>query len=230
MAEHVANTLNIRVHKFETRPEPVRGPNGKPIPGKFEMVDFVTYGPPMMQDRLAVEARVDRVLKAQPPTSPNNIAERTAWERAEYIRPSYEKWKRGEKLPETGTPIAVLNFLRPEEAQVLKMAGVLTVEDLAGLLDTNMQQVKLPAMREKRAQAKKFLEAADANKALVKMAEQDAEIEALKAQMADLIKAQTPSAPDKPADDIEVDENGDRIPKRRGRPPKVDTQEQSEAA
>jgi hypothetical protein len=78
-------------------------------------------------------------------------------------------------------------------------------------------------MREKRAQAKKFLEAQDTNKAAAKLAALEATIEEQKKQMAELMAAK--AAEDMP----EVDENGDRIPKRRGRPPKSQI-ENNEAA
>lgn len=210
-----ANDLNIRVHGFETRPEPLKGPTGKDT-GEIVMRDYVKYGPPMAADRLVVEARVDRLLKAPKPMNGNNIAQNAAWSRAEFIRPLYAAWKRGEQLPETGTPLAACNFLRQEDVTVLKMANVRTVEELAGMLDSNLGQVRLPNMREKRAQARSFLEAQDANKAAAAIKAQADEIAELKAQMQALVaqKADTEELP-------EVDENGDRIPKRRGRPPKV---------
>lgn len=220
-----ANDLNIRVYGFETRPEPAKDANGKPT-GEIVMRDYVKYGPPLAADRLVVEARVERLLKAPRPVNGNNIAENAAYTRAQFIRPLYEAWKRGEELPETGTPLAACNFLRAEDVAVLKMAGVRTAEELAGMLDTNLAQVKLPQMREKRAQAKRFLEAQDTNKAAAKLAAQSEEIAELKAQMQALMAAKNAETEDVP----DVDENGDRIPKRRGRPPKVDTQEQSEAA
>lgn len=222
MSDILANDLNIRVYGFETRPEPKRDANGKDT-GEIVMRDYVKYGPPMAADRLVVEVRVERLLKAPRPQNDNNIAQAAAYARAEFIRPLYEAWKRGEQLPETGTPLAACNFLRAEDVSVLKMAGVRTVEELAGMLDTNLGQVKLPQMREKRAQAKKFLEAQDTNKSAAKLAAQEQTIEELKQQMAELLAA-------KASDDApEVDENGDRIPKRRGRPPKA-TVENNEAA
>lgn len=217
-----ANDLNIRVHGFETRAEPAKNANGKET-GEIVMRDYVKYGPPMAADRLVVEARVDRLLKAPKPVNSNNIAQNAAYSRAEFIRPLYEAWKRGEQLPETGTPLAACNFLRQEDVTVLKMAGIRTAEELAGMLDSNLGQIRLPNIREKRAQAKRFLEAQDQNKTAAKMAAQEAELAELKAQMAALMASKTEEAP-------EVDENGDRIPKRRGRPPKSETLEHNEAA
>lgn len=207
-----ANGLNIRVHKFTTKAEPEKDINGKAT-GKTLYRDYVEYGPPGLANMLSVVARVDRIMKVQSPgENSTNPAAAMAWNRWKYIEPLYEAWKRGEALPETGTLLAALSFLREEDLAVLKASGVKTVEDLATLLDTNMEKIKLPQMREKRAQAKAFLEAKDANVATAKLDAQAQEIAELKAMMADLMSAKT-SAPVEP--EIEVDENGDKLPKKR---------------
>lgn len=211
MADSAANQLNIRVHGFIARPEDEKDANGKKT-GKVVVHDYVRYGPPMMADRQVVEARVDRILRAERPNS-ENPHQVTAWKRAEFIRPLYDAWRRGEELPDNGTPLAALNFLRPEEVEILKRSGVRTAEELAGLLDSNLDAIRLPAMREKRVQAKRFLEAQDTNKSAAKMA-------ALEEQVAVLMsKLNGKSEVD------EIDENGDRLPKRRGRPPKAATEQ-----
>ncbi len=206
-----ANGLNIRVHKFYTKAEPVKDVNGKPT-GATKYNDYVEYGPPGLANMLSVVARVDRIMRVQSPDeNDSNPASAMAWNRWKYIEPQYEAWKRGEALPETGTLLAALSFLNEEALAVLKAAGVKTVEDLATLIDTNMEKIKLPQMREKRAQAKAFLEAKDANVATAKLDAQAQEIAELKAQMAEFMAAKT--APTEALD--EVDENGDKIPKKR---------------
>lgn len=219
-----ANDLNIRVHGFESRAEPVRNANGKET-GEIIVRDYVKYGPPMAADRLVVEARVDRVLRASKPMNSNNIAQNAAFSRAEFIKPLYDAWKRGEELPDTGTPLAACNFLRAEDLAVLKMSGVRTAEELAGLLDSNLGQIRLPQIREKRAMAKRFLEAQDQNKAAAMIKAQADEIAEMKAQVQALMAQKSAPEAEEPVD---IDENGDRIPKRRGRPPKA--LEQNEAA
>lgn len=192
-----SNGLNIRVHEFFSRPEPVKNNAGKET-GEIIVRDYVKYGPPQAMDRLVVEARVERILKAPPPAD-NNIAMQQAWQRRQFIEPLYEAWKRGEELPQTGMPIAACNFLRSEEVAVLKRSGIRTVEELADLRDSDLDAVKVPAMREKRAQAKRFLEAQDTNKAAAQMAardaqlaEQAAELAELRAQVAMLAEAKQP--------------------------------------
>ena len=210
------NSLNIRIKEFYQQTEPVKNEQGKDT-GEVIVRDYVSYGPPHALDRQLTPVRVDRLLKAKRPSGNNNIHEQTSWALAEYVRPLYEAWKRGEELPEDGTPISVLTFLRKEELAVLKASGIKSVEDLAGLNDRDREAVKLPAMREKCAQAKRWLEAQDTNKAAAAMAARDAEIAELKAQMSELAKSIRHDEP-------EVDENGDRIPRRRGRPPKAENE------
>ena len=212
MADVQPNGLNIRIHEFLERAEPVRDVNGK-LTGEIKVRDYVKYGPPQAMDRMVVEARIERLSRVQEPNS-NNPAERAAWDRWQFIKPYYEAWKNGEQLPETGMPIAACNFLRSEEVAVLKRSGIRTVEELAGILDSNLDSIKVPSLREKRVQAKRFLEAQDTNKAAAQMAarderlaEQASEIAEMKALISQLVAKQK-------------DEEQQPPPPRRGRPPK----------
>ena len=215
-----ANGLNIRVVEFFQQSDPVKDIHGKET-GELVARDYVKYGPPHLLDRQVVTARVDRILKAKRPVQGSkNPHELHAWLRAEYIRPMYEAWKRGEELPDNGTPLAVLNFLRPEDVALLKRHGIRSVQELSTLHEGSFDRIPVPGLREKKTQAAKFLEAQDANKAAAEMAKRDDKIAELERKLAEL-------AASRASEDAEVDENGDRIPKRRGRPPKV---EQHEAA
>lgn len=196
------NDLSIRVHSFYQQPDPVKDGNGKET-GEIVVRDYVAYGPPQAMDRQVVHARVDRILKATAPVG-NNMAQHSAWARAEFIRPLYEAWKRGEELPETGMPIAACNFLRSEEVALLKRSGIRTVEELAEMRDADLAAIKLPAMREKRAQAARFLEAQDTNKAAAQMAARDAQLAEQAAEIAELkamMESMTRPNPEDESDD-----------------------------
>ena len=211
MESRTANSLNIRVHRFFTQADPVKRENGKPT-GVVIYRDYVEYGPPGLANMLTVITRIDRISKvSEPDANSSNPVVAMAWNRWKYIEPSYLAWKKGEELPQDGTLLAACSFLRAEDVAVLKQAGVKTVEDLATLLDSNMDKIKLPQMREKRAQAKAFLEAKETNKAAAKMDAQAQEIAELKAQMAAFLESQKDVA----EPEAEVDENGDRLPKRK---------------
>jgi hypothetical protein len=138
-------------------------------------------------DRTAVVARVKRVLSAKrPDDSSKSPAETQAWLRAEFIRPHYDAWKKGEELPETGTPIAACNFLNAEALAVLKRTGIRSVEDLATAPDQTLDAIKLPEMRKKREQAKHMLAATDANKVAASITARDATIAEQSAQIAEM--------------------------------------------
>ena len=223
--EDRTNALNIRVHKFFTQADPVNDSTGRPT-GEFKFVDYVEYGPPGEADKKTTVARMERILKARVPIeNSNNPASKMDWEKAKYIEPLYTAWKKGEELPAEGTPLAACNFLRVEDLDVLKRNAIRTVEDLANLLDANLSSIKLPQMREKRIQARRMLEAQDANKAGAQLEAQAQKIKELEAHMLELMAQK--AAPRISAAEAEeqamnadleafpVDENGDRLPKKR---------------
>ncbi len=212
--EDRANKLNIRIHRFFEQSDPVNDNAGK-FTGINKVRDYVEYGPPGLMDKQSVIVRIERLSKVSDPgMDSTNPAARHAWDRWEFIKPYYEAWKKGEELPEGGTPLAALNFLRAEDAVVLKRHGIKTAEDLAELTDTNITKIPLPSMREKRVQAKRFLEAQDTNKTAAKTLALESEISAMREQMAELMKMQK-AAPVATEDDPEVDENGDKLPRKR---------------
>jgi hypothetical protein len=90
------------------------------------------------------------------------------------------------------------------------------VEELATLPDSIIDSVKLPSMRSKRTQAQHFLAAQDTNKAAAQMAARDEQLAIQGAQIAELmaeLKASKTAKQEEP--EIAVDENGDRLPKRK---------------
>ncbi len=137
----------------------------------------------------------ERVSKLRPPEVLENdtdglkmAALRYVWSQ---IEPAYEAWKSGEEMPETGTPLAAWGGVSASQIAALKGIGIKTVEDLAGLSDSNMKAV-LPNMRDLRTMARQWMEGRP-------QAERDAELAELKAQnaammemLAELKAAQSP--------------------------------------
>lgn len=228
------NRLNIRVWEFLTLAEPVFDKNGKET-GEIVARDYVEYGPPHARHSQTTIARVDRILKATRPRDNTNVHALTTWARRELIAPLYEAWKKGEQIVDGGTPLAVLNFLRPEDVKILKTDSIYTVEDLANVHETQIATVRLPGMREKKRQAQLWLDARDTNKASAQIAAQGAtideqakELAQLREMINNLALKQVGAVVPMVDDPLAVDDNGDRIPKRRGRPPKA--REEEEAA
>lgn len=104
----------------------------------------------------------------------------------EQIKPHYDAWKEGTEVPENGTPLLVWNGLESDAVKALQRAGLKTVEDVMNAGDSMMQKVQWPNARKLPQQARAFLENRDAADATRRMEERDAEIAALKEQMAAL--------------------------------------------
>ncbi|TIU43697.1 MAG: hypothetical protein E5W30_20910, partial [Mesorhizobium sp.] len=77
------------------------------------------------------------------------------------------------------TALAAWSGVTPEQAEVLRTAGIRTVEEVRDLTDGQLDRVRLPNMRDLRKQAALFLENSDAAKAAEREAAKDAQIAAL---------------------------------------------------
>ena len=96
-------------------------------------VDFAIIMRPGSKDTVEKEARVwlnEIKAKARENTIP------ATWPAA--FEASYKMWKDGEELPVNGTPIKLWPALSPAQVQMITRAGILTVEDLAQLPDSEV--------------------------------------------------------------------------------------------
>lgn len=100
------------------------------------------------------------------------------------IEPAFEAFKEGRDIPLNGTPLAAWSGVSPEQAEILRQSSIRTVEEVSALTDSQIERIRLPNVRELRAQAKLFLENSDAAKAAAREAEKDAQIEAMAERMA----------------------------------------------
>lgn len=134
----------------------------------------------------------------------------------------YAAFKSGLNEQSIGTPIAVLFPNNPALVSDMQHAGVHTIQQLANLTDGNAQQLgPVLAFRKK---AQEFLAAAKGADTAEQLAKRDAEIEALKVQMAELLAAKRQTVPAIVAAPEPVGVEAE-APKRRGRPPKAQPQE-----
>lgn len=207
----------IQIHKMWTKYVP--DPND---PAKLVGEDWVLVGPPGMGDRTQTPLRMKAIQSVRPrdPNLRNKMLD-DANDLREAIEPAYLAWKKGQDMPDSGTPLAAWNAITPELADILKARSIRTVEDIAELTETSMQRVPTPGIRRLRDQAKLFLQAKDQTRVASDLAKKDEEIAALKAQMAEVMEALK-------ANDKTGQLEPLAAPKRRGRPPKV--QEPEEAA
>ncbi len=87
-----------------------------------------------------------------------------------------------------GIPLAAWNGVSTEQAQIFRMKGVRTVEEVSKLTDTHMQNMGIPGLLNIRENAKRFIQAQDKNAVTDALAKKDAEIAELRAQMTELIE------------------------------------------
>jgi hypothetical protein len=168
--------------------------------------DMVEYGPIGQAGRTQVNERID-ILKSVQAVAGANPAVHAARAMWEYIKPRYEAWKSNQELPETGTPLAAWNHLTPQQAEILRVNGVRSVEDCAQLTDTHINRIPIPNLRSIIEAAKKFLDHKDVNRFDAEMKAKDDTIAALTARVDQL---------------AEMVANGEAPKRGPGRPPKSD--------
>lgn len=148
------------------------------------------------------------------------------------IGPAYEAWKSGQEVPVDGTPLGAWPGINETQAEAIRAIGLRTVEDVAAMTDTIMARIRLPNARSIRDLAQRFITAKDDRAVEQALADKDREIADLKAkmdQLADMVAASNVALPAAEGD-AEIDEEieGDVIPlaapRRRGRPPKAQSE------
>ncbi len=209
----------IFIHKFwtEYKPETVRKEvvvDGKTKEvfeptGQLRGVDWVAYSPIGSLQKTVLTEAVQRLKSVVPMEgrSAQNPAVQMAHIRWNAIKPAYEAWKQGTEVPLHGTPLGAWPGITPEQAQLFRMKGVRSVEDIAGLTDTHRQTMGVPGLHDIIENAKRFITAQDRSTVTNALAQKDAEIASLKEQMEELARMTQELMSKQPAE-----------PKKRGRP------------
>ena len=181
----MSNDVNIRVIEFYTKAREVsEGKLAADEAGKPIYDDWVLYAPVGNANMLAVPARIDHLRRVNRDAARDNPAYGAAVGIWDYVEPRYETWKRGEEMPEDGTPLSAATFLRKEDIEIIKKAGLRTLEEFAELPDSIRDKINMPHMREKATQAKRFIGAKDQNATVAKLTAQDDRIAQLEARLA----------------------------------------------
>ncbi len=151
-------------------------------------VASATAGRPIFRD----EERVEIIFPGNPHTRPVKIVtneERMKWPE------QYKAFKAGQEMPLDGTPIEEWPRLKKSQVLELKAIGFMTIESIAAMNDLAMQRIGLGG-RQLAELAKAFLDDAERLKlneqqnAVINR--QDAELAALKNQVAQLSALLTP--------------------------------------
>lgn len=156
--------------------------------GNLVTVDWVSWVPTHAPQTMGNSERVDRL-------DPENIklpdgangGEKTAYMRHMWatIQPAYLAWKEGREVPLNGTPLAAWPGVTPEQAEVFRLAGIRSVEQVRDLTDGLRSKVRLPNVRELQELAKLYLENSGAAAAAEREAAKDRQI----ADMAERMEA-----------------------------------------
>jgi len=78
------------------------------------------------------------------------------------IEPAYNAWKKGEEVPENGTPLGAWAAVSLDQAKHLRSMGIVTVEQVAKLDDATISALPFPGRRELPALAEAFLDSKSA--------------------------------------------------------------------
>lgn len=193
------------IYRFFTKyvPKMQSKPDGRVVPmnnGELVPMDMVEFGPIGSAGRSQVVERIDVLSKIRKSAGANPavMQSQAIWE---FIEPFYKAWKNNQELPQEGTPLAAWNALTPEQAEVLRVNGVKSVDAMATLTDTHITRIPIPNMRALIAQAKAFISATDSNRFTAEMKAKDETIANLAAkvdQLASMVaagKAEVPLEP-----------------------------------
>lgn len=161
----------IHIVKFETRFKPGGGAQ-----------DFVLVGPQGAgSDRTRTWHRVDKIRPVDDPTpevadSLSHLDMAAKWS---VIGPAYEAWKKGNEIPETGTPLGAWAALTLDQAEQLKRQGIRTVEDVTGMTDATIERLGWPDARKLPQLAKTFLDGMGDSEKDRKLAEMEEKLAAM---------------------------------------------------
>ncbi|TGT34978.1 hypothetical protein [Mesorhizobium sp. M8A.F.Ca.ET.165.01.1.1] len=140
--------------------------------------DWVTYSPSHSPLNTRTTDRVRHLIPDPSLMGEDQDGEKLRFMTARWmqIEPAYEAFKNGREIPINGTALAAWSGVTPDQAEVLRAAGIRTVEEVRDLTDGNLDRVRLPNMRDLRKQAGLFLANSDAAKAAEREAAKDATI------------------------------------------------------
>jgi hypothetical protein len=162
--------IKIFIHRFWTvfKPDPKDG-------SKMIGIDMIEFSPLTQVDRSKLGCTVSSLRPVDASSDTGNPAIQMANDLWDRIQPAYQAFKRGQELPDDGTPLAAWNGVSAEQATVFRTKGLRTVESIADMGDGMMERIGLPGMRDIVRAAKGWLDARDQNRAAVKIQQDERE-------------------------------------------------------
>lgn len=157
--------------------------------GEMKLVedDWVTYAPSHSPMNSRTSDRIRSIDPSFFEVNENNDDSGRKLELMRYrwslIAPAYEAWKAGREIPVNGTPLAIWPGVMPEVADVLRAAAIKTVEQVRDMTEKQIEQIRLPNLRELKTSAGIFL----ANSGVAQQAEREAKKDEQIAAMMEMI-------------------------------------------
>jgi len=168
----------IHIHGFETRYKfnPATGQNDLPV-------DYVTYSPRFGAQSLAVTDAIHRMRPDQSRIKGTEQSRDMKFAflkmRWDMIEPAYEAFKKGNEIPESGTPLGAWPGVTSNQADGLRKMGIRTVEEVRDMPDGQMGRIPFPGIRDLKKQAGTFLDASDRNATSTQMSDLKSQNEAM---------------------------------------------------
>jgi len=202
-------TNDIRVKRFWTEHEIVqkREPRPNPLePGAkigepvLTPTDWVEYVNRVNDQGMPTSSIVDRVRSLDPanmrvdPTQGGGEKEMFFKSRWDQIEPFYTAWKEGNELPQNGTPLVLWAGLTAEQANVFKLAGIRSVEEIRDMSASDESRVRLPNVGDIKRMAGLYLKSSGAAAGAAREAAKDEQIAQMAERMAameELLRAAT---------------------------------------
>lgn len=201
----VEGAVRLHIHAFTTEYRPSED-------GAVREVDMVEYSPAGQEALTRIRRPVSEMLDLEPNVDPGNGMVVGAWHRRSLIEPAYKAWKGGGELVLQGTPLGAWPGITSKAAEIIRQAGIHTVEDLATASESQIMRVRLPNQRDLRDMARRFLAAKPQAAEAGKMAKLEEDNERMKEQLAEMqamlrsmAKAQAPQAAAVEDDDDELE-------------------------
>lgn len=191
-------TNDIRVKRFWTEYELIQDRHPRPNPltpgepkgeAKQEAVDWVEYVNRVNDQGMPTSSIQIRMREIDPknmrvdPTQGGGEKEMFFKSRWDQIEPFYDAWKEGNELPQSGTPLALWAGLTAEQANVFKLAGIRSVEEIRDMNGADEARVRLPNLTDIKRMAGLYLQSAGATEAAAREAAKDATIAAMAERM-----------------------------------------------
>lgn len=177
MSDETDRKPAIRVLNFVTEYTPDQSK-----PGEMKATDWVEWG--KIGDKTGATTR-ERVNALMPRVTRDGTRnEAIEWQ---VVGPAYERWKKNEEIPETGTPLAAWPGADRSLVDVLKKFNILTIEDFVGTADHVISSLPIPSPRQRKKMAEAFLLAqGDVSHTQAELSKRDEKIEQQAREMAEM--------------------------------------------